>query len=350
MNICDVKVITFKRLYPTCLFPGKSQIDLESREKIEIESESFLDSINLLTWLEMVSKIKKEKPDMLILHWWTPFFAPLSFTISYLTKKLTNTKVLFICHNVLPHEARSMDKILTKMAIKHSDFYIVHSEEDYNKLTKLIPGSNVTRTVHPTYEIFKFEGISKQDAKRRLNLKNDVILYFGFVREYKGLKILLESMKEILENMDINLLVVGEFWEDKNGYLEQIDLLGIEKNVVIIDKYIPNEEVGLYFSAADVVVLPYISASQSGIIQIAYGFNKPVITTDVGGLPDVVEDGITGFVVPAKNSKALSEAIIIYFEGSYENIFEENIKNRKDTYSWENFTNLIKNFLSESEL
>ena len=269
MTICDVKVITFKRLYPSRLFPGKTQMDLESREKIEIESEFVLDSINPLTWFKMVSEIKREKPDMLILHWWTPFFAPLSFTLSFLTKTLTNTKVLFICHNVLPHEARSMDKMLTKMSIKHSDFYIVHSGEDYDKLRKLIPGSNVTRTVHPTYEIFKFEGISKQDAKSRLKLKNDVILYFGFVREYKGLKILFESMKDVLENMDVTLLVVGEFWDDKNSYLELINVLGIEKNVLIIDKYIPNEEVGLYFSAADIVVLPYISASQSGIIEHA---------------------------------------------------------------------------------
>lgn len=345
MNIFDVKLITFKRLYPTCLFPGKNQRDLESREKIEIESEFALDSINPLTWLKMVSEIKREKPDMLILHWWTPFFAPLSFTLSFLTKKLTNTKILFICHNVLPHETRYLDKILTKIALKYSDFYIVHSSEDYNKLNNLIPGSNVTRMFLPTYEIFKFERISREDAKRRLNLKKDVILYFGFIREYKGLKILLRSMQAVLEKNDVDLLVVGEFWHDKNIYLEEIDILGIGKNVIIVDKYIPNEEVGLYFSAADVVVLPYISASQSGIIQIAYGFNRPVITTDVGGLPDVVEDGVTGFIVPARNSKALSDSIIRYFDGTYEKRFEENIKNMKNIYSWEKFVDLIGKFL-----
>jgi glycosyltransferase involved in cell wall biosynthesis len=152
-------------------------------------------------------------------------------------------------------------------------------------------------------------------------------------------------MQAVLEKNDVDLLVVGEFWHDKNIYLEEIDILGIGKNVIIVDKYIPNEEVGLYFSAADVVVLPYISASQSGIIQIAYGFNRPVITTDVGGLPDVVEDGVTGFIVPARNSKALSDSIIRYFDGMYEKRFEENIKNMKNIYSWEKFVDLFGKFL-----
>ena len=340
----EVKSMSFKRLYPSFLFPGKTQKDLESKERIEVSSEFTLDSINPVTWLKVFSKIRKEKPDMLILHWWTPFFAPLCFTLSFLTKHFTKTKILFVCHNVLPHEGRFIDRILTKIALKRSDFFVVHSNEDYENLKALLPSAKVKQTVHPTYEIFGFKKTSKSEAKKILGLKNKVVLHFGFVREYKGLKLLIEAMPKVLEKVNAKLLIVGEFWEGKKRYLDQIKKLGIEKNVKIIDKYVPNEDVGLYFSAADIVVLPYISATQSGIIQIAYGFDKPVITTNVGGLPDVVENGKTGFIVPAEDTNALSDAIIRYFEEDRESEFEANIKKQKYIFSWDRMVGIIESF------
>ena len=259
----NVKSISFKRLYPPFLYPGKNQKDLESKERIKVSSEFSLDAINPVTWLKVFSKIRKEKPDLLILHWWTPFFTPLCFTLSFLIKHLTETKILFVCHNVLPHEARFIDRILTKIALKRSDFFVVHSNEDHENLKAILPGARVKQTVHPTYEVFKFNKISNSEAKKGLELKNKVVLHFGFVREYKGLKILIEAMPKVLEKLDVNLLIAGEFWDDKEKYMAIINELRIEREVSIIDKYIPNEEVGLYFSAADLVVLPYISGNCS---------------------------------------------------------------------------------------
>ena len=212
----EVKSISFKRLYPSFLFPGKTQKDLESKKRIEVSSELTLDSINPVTWLKVFLKIRKEKPDMLISHWWTPFFAPLCFTLSFLTKHFTETKILFVCHNVLPHEGRFIDRTLTKIALKRSDFFVVHSNEDYENLKAMLPSANVKQASHPAYEVFKSKKISKLEAKKNLGLKNKVILHFGFVREYKGLKSLIETLPKVLEKVNANLLIVGEFWVGKN--------------------------------------------------------------------------------------------------------------------------------------
>jgi len=344
----DVKSVSFKRLYPSFLYPGKDQKDLNSKITIKTDSEYLIDSINPLTWIYTFLSIKKEQPDILIFQWWTPFFTPVYFTISFLIRYLTNTKILMICHNVLPHEKKKMDKILTKMVYKNADFFIVHSEEDLRNLRALIPNVDAKQTHHPTYDYFKTGNKinlhlrSKEELN--LNQKNKTILFFGFVRDYKGLNYLIEAMPKVLEKQKVDLLIVGEFWEDKEKYIDQIKQLGIENYVHIIDRYVPNEEVSLYFSVADVVVLPYISATQSGIIQIAYGFDKPVITTNVGGLPDVVKNGKTGFIVPSGDANALSKAIVSYFEGKKEREFQVNIKKQKDIFSWNKMVETIESF------
>lgn len=350
----DVKSVSFKRLYPSFLYPGKDQKDLNSKINIKTDSEYLIDSINPLTWIHTFLSVKKEQPDILIFQWWTPFFTPVYFTISFLTRYLANTKILMICHNVLPHEKKKIDKILTKMVYKNVDFFIVHSEEDLRNLRTLIPNAKAKQTHHPTYEYFKTGNKidlhlhSKEELN--LNLKNKTILFFGFVREYKGLNYLIEAMPKVLEKQKVDLLVVGEFWEDKENYIDQVKQLGIENYVHIIDRYVPNEEVNLYFSVADVVVLPYISATQSGIIQIAYGFDKPVITTNVGGLSDVVKNGKTGYIVPSEDAKALSKAIVSYFEGNKEREFQANIKKQKDIFSWNKMVETIENFCEQSLL
>jgi glycosyltransferase involved in cell wall biosynthesis len=340
----DVKSVSFKRLFPPFLYPGKGQKDSISKINIKIDSEYLIDSVNPLTWIHSFLSIKKRQSDLLIFQWWTPFFTPVYFTISFLTRYFTNTKILLICHNVLPHEKKKIDKLLTKMVYKNVDFFIVHSEEDLRHLRTLIPNAKAKRTYHPTYEYFKTENEVDLHSKDELNLKNKTILFFGFVREYKGLKYLIEAMPKVLEKLKVDLLIVGEFWEDKMKYINQIKEFGIENYVHIIDRYVPNEEVNLYFSVADVVVLPYISATQSGIIQIAYGFDIPVITTNVGGLPDVVKNGKTGFIVPPEDANALSKAIVSYFEGNKESVFQVNIKKQKGIFSWDKLVETIESF------
>ncbi len=342
----DVKSVSFKRLFPPFLYPGKGQKDSNSKINIKIDSEYLIDSVNPLTWIHSFLSIKKLQSDLLIFQWWTPFFTPVYFTISFLTRYFTNTKILLICHNVLPHEKKKIDKILTKMVYKNVDFFIVHSEEDLRHLRTLIPNAKAKRTYHPTYEYFKTGNKINLHlhTKEELNPKNKTILFFGFVREYKGLNYLIEAMPKVLEKLKVDLLIVGEFWEDKMKYINLIKQFGVENYVYIIDRYVPNEEVNLYFSVADVVVLPYISATQSGIIQIAYGFDIPVITTNVGGLPDVVKDGETGFIVPPEDANALSKAIVSYFEGNKESVFQVNIKKQRGIFSWDKMVETIESF------
>jgi glycosyltransferase involved in cell wall biosynthesis len=175
-----------------------------------------------------------------------------------------------------------------------------------------------------------------------LGIDGNTLLFFGLVREYKGLKYLLSAMPKVIERMKAHLLIVGEFWEDKKHYLEMIKGLGIGSYVSIVDKYVPNEELGLYFSAADVVVLPYVDSTQSAVIQLAYGFEKPVITTDVGGLTEVVKDGETGLIVPSRDSMALAEAIVRYFERGLDSLFTANIRAKKEGFSWDKLRRLIE--------
>ncbi len=336
----DVFLISYKRQYPSFLYPGKEQINRDSNIKLNetINSEYIMDTINPLTWVKTYLRIKKENPDLVIFQWVHPFFTFVFFTITTLLKKFNNNiKISYICHNVLPHERTILDRFLINMAFNNVDYFIVHSKEDYNNLKKIMPNAKVKQSVHPIYDIFKTK-ISKENARKSLNIFGDkkIILFFGIVREYKGLIYLIKAMPKIIKEFDdIILLIVGEFWDDKNKYIEEIKKLGIENHVKIIDKYIPDNEVGVYFSASDVVVLPYISATQSGIIQIAYTFEKPVITTNVGGLPDVVDNNKTGIIVKSKNSEELANAIINYFKNGKKREFTENIKIKNKEFSWE---------------
>jgi len=226
------------------------------------------------------------------------------------------------------------------------DYFIVQSKEDLSNLKKIVSKSKVIRYIpHPIYDVFRVQDISEEDAKKMLNIPKNrkVLLFFGYVRKYKGLKYLIQAMPKIVERIpDAYLLVVGEFWDSKEEYLREIKRLNIENYVKIIDKYVPDEEVGIYFSAADVVVLPYISATQSGVVQIAYAFDKPVITTNVGGLPDVVEDQRTGYLVESKNPEKLAETVIKYFEENKKEEFKRNIQEIKWKFSWDNLIDTIE--------
>ncbi|RMD94964.1 MAG: glycosyltransferase [Calditrichaeota bacterium] len=343
----EVNVITFKRQYPKFLFPGKTQQESSKNASIKIESEAIIDSINPMTWLRVFLKIKKNKPDLIIFKYWMPFFAPCFGTITWLTKRFTTTKILYICDNVMPHERRPGDRLLTRFALGKADFFIVQSNVVKNDLLELLPNANYKKVAHPVYDIFG-KLIEKNKARKELGIVTPrVILFFGFIRAYKGLDLLLEAMPEILKNLELKLLVVGEFYEDEQKYRQLIDKLGIADQVIIHSDFVPNENVYLYFSAADVVVLPYKSATQSGIVPLAYHFNKPCIVTDVGGLSEVVLDNKTGFVVEPNDPVALAQAVIRFYREGKEARFMENINKEKKKYSWENLVEAIEELASE---
>jgi len=339
----QVSFISFRRQYPRWLFPGRTDRD-PSQQPLTVDCQRMIDPFNPWTWVQTARHIGALDPDLVLLQWWVPFWAFVWACIIWLVRRQVRPRIVFISHNVLPHEARWVDRLLARWVLRQGDATIVHSQRDRADLLQLLPGADVRVTAHPTYEIFAQEAPSAHEARRRLGLDVDVplLLFFGFVRPYKGLRYLIEAMPQGLAALDSHLLVAGEFWEDAATYRAQIRAQGLEEHITIVDRYIPNEEVGVYFAAADLVVLPYLDATQSGIVQMAYGFGVPVVTTMVGGLGEAVEDGRTGLLVPAGDSQALATAIIRYFGEDLGPGLRAAIQAERDRFSWKQLVTLIE--------
>jgi glycosyltransferase involved in cell wall biosynthesis len=343
----ETKLYSFKRQYPAFLFPGKTDKD-PSASPLQVPCEYLLDPLNPLTWLETFRRIRRERPDAAILQWWVPYWALALGSVAFLLRRFTPVKVVFICHNVVPHEGSIVDSFLTRLALGQGQYFILQSQKDLSNLKALLPHAQAVRTTLPLYDAAQWQVMENGAAKKALGLAGPVMLFFGFVRKYKGLEYLIRALPDVLRNITAQLLIVGEFWEDREPYLKMIKELEVQQNVTVVDRYAPNEEVGVYFSAADVVVLPYADATQSAVVSLAYAFDKPVITTAVGGLPEVVTDGETGFVVPPRDHAALAAAIVKYFQEDCAPPFTANIKARRHTLSWAGLVNLIEEFTAAS--
>ena len=341
----DVKIISFKRQYPSIFFPGKTQQDL-SQEVEVLPSEPILDSIGPFSWLRAFWRIYRYQPDLIVFKYWMPFFAPCYAAVSFLTRLFTKTKILYICDNIVPHESNPLDKFLTRLGLWNVHYFIVMSKTVLKSLLAFKPDANFREAPHPVYDNFQIN-YDQKTAREELGFafEDRVLLFFGYVRQYKGLHILIQAMSHILEKMKVKLLVAGEFYDDKKKYTDLIDEQDLKDAIFIFDDYIPNEKVGMFYAAADVVVLPYISATQSGIIQIAYHYDKPVITTNVGGLPEVTEEGKTGYVVPAENPEALADAVVKFFSGNDRSEFPKFIAKYKKRFSWDRLAEEIEAFL-----
>jgi D-inositol-3-phosphate glycosyltransferase len=340
----EVDVITFNRQYPLLLFPGKSQVE-EGDSHEEIPSRQLVDSINPFNWLKVGRKIKRDSPDLLIYKYWMPFFAPCFGTISRIVKKNNVTKVLVVCDNVIPHETKPGDNILTKYFFYSADYFILLSEKVKKDLLSLKPDAKHIVIPHPIYSNFG-NSVSKYQARQRLNLSSEkIILFFGFIRNYKGLDILLESMSELKNKIDVKLIIAGEFYTDKEKYINLIDNLNLKENIYLFTDFIPTSEVKYYFSASDAVILPYKDATQSGIVQIAMNFRKPVIASNVGGLEEVIHNNETGFIVEKQNPYQLAEAILKFYNDNKEVDFIYNIEKEISKYSWENFVKKMMGLL-----
>jgi len=341
----EVKVITFKRQYPSFLFPGKSQ--LESSDTTEkIDTEVLVDSINPINWIKVGIKVKNEKPDLLIFKYWMPFFAPCFGTISRIAKRNSITKVLTICDNVIPHERKPGDISLTKYFFKAVDYFVLLSDKVRSDLLKLKPDSVNKVLPHPIYSNFGLP-VGKTEARNHLKLNEErLILFFGFIRDYKGLDILFRSLRILKEQIDLKLIVAGEFYSNREKYLKLAEELGIKENLLLFTDFIPTSEVKYYFSASDCVILPYRDATQSGIVQIAMNFKKPVIAANVGGLGEVVNNESTGYIVEKENPLLLAEAIKKFYSENKEKEFVNNINDELDKYSWVNFINGIYHLIS----
>jgi glycosyltransferase involved in cell wall biosynthesis len=245
-----------------------------------------------------------------------------------------SSRIVFLCHNVLPHESSPVDRLLSRIAFRFADAFLVHSGEDRDNLMAVKPDAVADVHPLPIFDMFRRGGLTRKAAREKLSVEGRMVLFFGLVRAYKGLGVLLEGFARSLAETPARLFIVGEFYEDKEKYLDQIERLGIGPHVTVVDSYVPNEEVEKYFAACDVVALPYLSATQSAIVQVAYSFDRPVIVTAVGGLPEVVDDGRTGYVIPKEDPEALAEAIGRFFGQDDLRRMERNIAETKDRFSW----------------
>jgi len=329
----DLLVLSFKSLYPPILYPGKFQKEKALAPK-EFKSKFCLDAVNPLSWIKAVKKIREFKPDTVIFPWWTTFLTPCYWFIANRIKN--KTKISVVLHNVLPHEGSFLHKPLTKAFLNQADRFVALSESNKNELEKMIPTAKVTVVTEPAYSIImNFKKISAQKARKKLGIKEKkVLLFFGFVRPYKGLDYLIAAMPEVLKKHDCLLLVCGEFWSPVEKYKRQIKELGLTKKIRIENRYLPDKELSWYFNASNAVVLPYTEATNSALLQLAFGYNKPVITTFTGCNPELIKQGKSGLLVEAKNAKELASAINKFYDKKLESKFVKEMKKKKKIFKW----------------
>ena len=341
----EIHAINFTTQYPKVLFPGKTQFKKGDSAQ-EVDSIRCLSSINPFSWRKTAYKIIDIDPDLVLFRFWLPFFAPAFSGVAKKIRKYSDATIMAICDNIIPHEERLLDTRLTKRFFGFIDSFIVLSKKVENELLSFIPEAKYKYSPHPIYSIFN-NTLSKEQAKAELKLATKkVLLFFGLIREYKGLDILINAMEKIKTELeDYTLLIVGECYENENKYTELIKKAGITDNVKCHYSFIPDNEVGKYFSAADVVVLPYKTASQSGIVQIAYHFDTPVIVSNVGGLPEIVDEGKTGYCVEP-NSNAFAKAIKAFYENDNISEMNSNISEYKSQFSWDAMVKAIEKLVN----
>lgn len=328
--------VTFSRQYPESLFPGLTQLE-SGASPDAAPVPRLLDSVDPRTWKKTARHIGDIRPAAMIFPYWMPFFAP---AFGYIVRRLQKRHVpsIAVVHNALPHERKPGDARLARYALKRCQGLVVLSDGVRRDLGRIGLSAPTRQVTHPTYDRFG-EVISREAARRSLGLPQDVpiLLFFGFVRRYKGLHHLLDALPAVKKHLpEARLVVAGEFYDDAAGYRKQIEGLGSLASSVRLDAaYVPNERVRLYFSAADVVVQPYTSATQSGVAQVAVQFGTPLITTSVGGLAEAIPDGVAGLIVPPENPDALAAAIVRYFtEEGLEAKLRSGLESLRGRYGW----------------
>ena len=342
----DVEVVTFKVQYPALLFPGKTQYsDTKAPEGLRIVRK--VNSVNPFNWMKVGKELRKMNPDIVIFTYWMSFFAPCFGKIANMVKKNHHTKCIGLIHNIIPHEKSILDKMFTPYFIKSMDGFValskavladVESLDGHNKPKCFVP--------HPLYDHFG-EIINREEAVKKLNLDEDCryMLFFGLVRAYKGLDLLIDAFADgRLRKHPVKLIIAGEFYDDPKLYFERIDKLGLNDYVIVENKYISDADVKWYFNAADIVVQPYKSATQSGVTQIAYHFEKPMLVTNVGGLGEIIPDGKVGYVVEPQPT-AIADALVDFFENNRYAAFVEGTREEKKKYAWSKMTATIKELL-----
>lgn len=337
----EIKAFTFSRQYPDTLFPGKTQYVSGDETADNIPSNRILDSINPFSYLSASHIIRKFNPDILLMKYWMSFFAPSLGSVSGKVKK--NAKVITILDNVIPHEQKFFDKPLTKYFLKKNSGFVVMSDAVKEDLLQLKPDAAYIKMPHPLYNHFG-QKLDKQQARKLLHIHPDkkTILFFGFIRDYKGLDLLIEAFGKL--DTGYQLVIAGESYGSFDAYQKLIDASPRKDSIHCFNDYIPDSKVPEFFSAADVCVLPYKSATQSGITSISYHFDVPLIATNVGGLQETIEHRKTGLIVELANADMIKDAILHFYSESSGIDYFENIQSYKRQLSWENFASGIIDF------
>ena len=332
----EVDLKTFTLQYPSLLFPGKTQT-LSTPAPEDLRITRCLNTIDPLSWIEVGRRIRRERPDFVLLKYWTPFMAPAFGTVARLARKNGHTKVICQIDNVEPHERHLVDRPFNRYFLSAVDGFVYMSEQVHGEL-KAYTDAPALFSPHPLFENFG-ERVSREEAAERIKLDpaQRYILFFGLIRDYKGLDLLLDAwaqLKRAGEMQGVKLIVAGEFYTPQGPYLKQIQDYGIKDEVILRDCFIPDDEVRYYFSLADCVVQPYKSATQSGVTQIAYQFSVPMIVTDVGGLKEIVPDDRVGYVTRPDAASVADAIRRIYRPGVLER-FAENCREERKRFSWE---------------
>lgn len=342
----EASIFSFSLQYPSFLFPGKSQFTDEPPPPY-LSIHTMINSVNPLNWMKVGNRLRKERPDLIIVRYWLPFMGPALGTILRRVKKNRHTRIICIADNIIPHEKRPGDSAFTKYFLKPIDGFITMSEKVMNDLRSFEKKKPARLVSHPLYDTFG-DPITKQAARQHLGLPESekIVLFFGFIRKYKGLDILLDAMG-ILKTAEpgIRLLVAGEFYEDEKAYREQVEKLGIAGQLILRTDFIPDSEVRYYLCAADAVIQPYRNATQSGVTPLAYHFEKPMVVTNVGGLPALVPHERSGLVVEP-NAEALAAGILRFYQLG-EQYFIPHLRKEKLKYSW---ARLVEEILSMANI
>ncbi len=336
----DARIISYSLQYPNFLFPGSSQFETSGQAPARIKIHTLINTVNPFNWFKVARFIKKEKPDFILFRYWLPFFGPSLGTIGRMVR--SKTKVLALTDNIIPHEKRFGDKPFTNYFVKSCHGFIAMSKAVLNDISKFSDTKNKAYSPHPMYETYG-PPVSMEEARKKLNLNtNDkIILFFGLIRHYKGLDILMEAMAHPeIKKQNIKLLIAGEFYEDKQPYLDLIQKYDLKDQIILHDKFIANEDVRYYFCACNLVAQTYRNATNSGVTMVGYFYEKPMLVTGVGGLAEIVPNEKCGYVVDLSVPN-ISEKIIDYFSQNKENEFANNVRIEKKKYEWTEFIRVL---------
>lgn len=337
----EVEIYTFTLQYPGFLFPGKTQFCTEP-DHSGLKIIRKLNSCNPFNWLKVGREIRSKQPDKVIFCYWMSFMAPCMGTVArQLDKK--RTRITALVHNMIPHEKSILDKLFPAYFVNGVDDFVALSKSVVDDIAAIDKQSKPkVFSPHPIYDHYGLIE-AKNVAKEKLHLFENVnyVLFFGFIRDYKGLDLLIDAFAdERLKNLNVKLLIAGEFYGNEAKYQQQIDELGVRNQIELHSDYIPDSQVCHYFNACDIVAQPYKTATQSGVTQIAFHFEKPMLVTNVGGLPEIVPDGKIGYVVEP-DSQQIADALVNFYSNSKEEEFSENVKLEKSKYSWDKLAMLF---------